>query len=1009
MVPFGLVGISFREVGYRAIEALALAEVAGDLHAVPGAGVRPGQRPAAEAGIDDQFIGRHALDVSRAFHVLQLAPVEVASSRATKPAEEDVARGLHQPLAGHDAVSVVLVSVGLDVGLEYRGTGLLDLEEQGVILVAPFKQYYVGPGAHASDPHNLPRRIHKAVPVEQVPTIFLQGALVVLQNGVYLCPDLVFLGDAHQERRIVVYHAASVDDPGQLGECLQAVAATRLPHGLAQLFRGLLPGLGIEEHPADFLLANARVPDLELSHLRELGHPLPVGGHGRLRGLAAIGCVEAVFSASDHEARGEAFDVPLPRPGQGLVEVVEVEEQGALRGGIRPKVQKVGVAAKLSLDAGLRGASEVLGHDDGRPPHEGERRSHHARVPDRDELLNPVPVLCLQEVDRIRPIRRRYPLRVAAPWSYPTRGAPEFVTLLVARDYLRRRKREVRVLLAFHGFLLCGSKILLVPGMRSSSGRRTACGTVSASLAVLRGVEVAPVGFQRRLDSLQDIALLQGQSAYSSVAQSTKEQVGYLQPQRRFGRIGHQRFLNQRDPISVFFHIVYPLLRRARLRAVLLALGERRLCCAQYAKAPQERTNRCQWPGDEARETGAQQRRPEQDAARRGGDGVLVRLQRSSALLDESGHHPRDGGSRPRAAADNAGARPTVAGVHPPLGSHPPALPRSFQADLPAVGDVVLEELLHPLCEVRVFYHQVDLPVGDEAAEVQVRRAHLRPPAVCHYRLGVDHGATVLEDPDPRLQELPVAGARGPAYPGYVVGGRRENPHVHAVTRRGHQRLSEDRQGEEVRIGYPEPILHPGREELQHTQGTHPAWFLDDQAGGRLPRRLDILRVRALIVGQLLHQLAPQAGEGTVDVGHHRSPHADRGVPVGKPRLLGADHPAVGDAHAACRGVLAVNDEQLAVVAPNSPERRSRGGWVDRLDLHAGLPHALPEGTRHVHATEPVVQYPHAHALLGFRGKGLGEPVSDLIVLEDVVVEVDPTLSPGDGSEPVVVCVRAVS
>src|SRR5215217_6996750 len=111
MVPFGLVGISFSEIGYRAIEALALAEVAGDPHAVAGAGVRPGQRPAAEACIDDQFIGRHALDVSRALHVPELAPVEVASCRAAKPAEEDVARGLHQPLPGHDAMPVLLIGV----------------------------------------------------------------------------------------------------------------------------------------------------------------------------------------------------------------------------------------------------------------------------------------------------------------------------------------------------------------------------------------------------------------------------------------------------------------------------------------------------------------------------------------------------------------------------------------------------------------------------------------------------------------------------------------------------------------------------------------------------------------------------------------------------------------------------------------------------------------------------------------------------------------------------------
>src|SRR5829696_6385369 len=96
------------------------------------------------------------------------------------------------------------------------------------------------------------------------------------------------------------------------------------------------------------------------------------------------------------------------------------------------------------------------------------------------------------------------------------------------------------------------------------------------------------------------------------------------------------------------------------------------------------------------------------------------------------------------------------------------------------------------------------------------------------------------------------------------------------------------------------------------------------------------------------------------------------------------------------------------MVAPNSPERRSRGGRVYRLDLHARLPHAPPEGAGHVHATEPVVEYPHAHALSRLGGKGPGEPVSDLVVREDVVVQVDPALSPGDGREPVIVGIRAV-
>src|SRR5918995_2995214 len=119
----------------------------------------------------------------------------------------------------------------------------------------------------------------------------------------------------------------------------------------------------------------------------------------------------------------------------------------------------MGVAAQLSLDTGLRRAREVVGHDDGRPPHERERRSHHARIPDRHELLIPVPGLRLEEVDRVRPIWRRRPLRVAAPWSYPTRGATALAPLLVTRDrrgvigrLFGRLRRVFRVLLDFHGY-----------------------------------------------------------------------------------------------------------------------------------------------------------------------------------------------------------------------------------------------------------------------------------------------------------------------------------------------------------------------------------------------------------------------------------------------------------------------------------------------------------------------------------------------------------------------------
>src|SRR5215207_6177576 len=84
VVSFDLVCVGHREVDDGSVEALALAEVSRDLHAVAGAGVRAGQRPAADACINDKFVGRHALYLRRALHVSQLTPVEVATGWTTE-------------------------------------------------------------------------------------------------------------------------------------------------------------------------------------------------------------------------------------------------------------------------------------------------------------------------------------------------------------------------------------------------------------------------------------------------------------------------------------------------------------------------------------------------------------------------------------------------------------------------------------------------------------------------------------------------------------------------------------------------------------------------------------------------------------------------------------------------------------------------------------------------------------------------------------------------------------
>src|SRR5918994_4364744 len=160
MVSFGLVGISLPEVGHSVIETFTLAEVGSDLHAVTGAGVRPGQCPAADPGVQGQLTGRKALYLHRAFHVAQLPHVIVATDSATKPAEEDVARCLHQPLAGNDAMSLVPVNALGKMRFQHRDLSFLDLEEQRIVLVATLEQHDVVSGTNASHPNDFPGHVY---------------------------------------------------------------------------------------------------------------------------------------------------------------------------------------------------------------------------------------------------------------------------------------------------------------------------------------------------------------------------------------------------------------------------------------------------------------------------------------------------------------------------------------------------------------------------------------------------------------------------------------------------------------------------------------------------------------------------------------------------------------------------------------------------------------------------------------------------------------------------------
>ena len=87
--------------------------------------------------------------------------------------------------------------------------------------------------------------------------------------------------------------------------------------------------------------------------------------------------------------------------GQRLVEVVDVEDERALRGGEGAEVGQVGVAAELDAQPGGRCGRQVRGHRQRGTAIEGERRDQHPAVTHRDELGNPRGSLRQQEPDGV--------------------------------------------------------------------------------------------------------------------------------------------------------------------------------------------------------------------------------------------------------------------------------------------------------------------------------------------------------------------------------------------------------------------------------------------------------------------------------------------------------------------------------------------------------------------------------------------------------------------------------
>ncbi len=203
----------------------------------------------------------------------------------------------------------------------------------------------------------------------------------------------------------------AVDAVGELREGPVAVLGLRLGDVARERLAGSLSDLRLPE-PVEVGRLQPQVPDIEIGHRRKASHRLAVSANGRADRRSSLLLLQLKISGRHGEACDQPLQVPLPGPGQGLVEVVEVEDHVALGRPEAAEVREVGVPAELHGDAGRRGVLEVGSHHRGGTPVESERGDEHAPVAKWDELRHPCLRLSLKDLDRVTPVAGRLPVGV---------------------------------------------------------------------------------------------------------------------------------------------------------------------------------------------------------------------------------------------------------------------------------------------------------------------------------------------------------------------------------------------------------------------------------------------------------------------------------------------------------------------------------------------------------------------------------------------------------------------
>ena len=356
---------------------------------------------------------------------------------------------MHHPLAGDDPLAVLGEPALAQEGFEHRSLRLLELQEQRVAVVASKQKEDPGAGADASDTDDLPGRVNVPVALEKLPPIGWQGLRVGVDHAANDPVEVGLLGarqhvlDRRDQGWIADDPQLAVDCSTELGERPNAVLRPRL--GQIGLHAPLRPGGHVDREALnDHVCVQARVPDIDVPHHREARHRVAICAGSRQDDRAPRSLVEAEIASGHGEARRQPLHIPLERPRQRLVEIVDAEHQPTVRRGEEPEVGEMRVTAQLRVNAGSCAVREVGRHDVGRAAKERERRHEHPPITNRHQLRETRPRLLLEQLHRVAANRSGLPRSMRRPWDLSPRSLPPRPPLVDAEATRCRLRFDLR-------------------------------------------------------------------------------------------------------------------------------------------------------------------------------------------------------------------------------------------------------------------------------------------------------------------------------------------------------------------------------------------------------------------------------------------------------------------------------------------------------------------------------------------------------------------------------------